>query len=112
MWVDLVAAWLLVAGAAGLVLLGLWGLTDHSAAGANINLLLFNPVPWIAWLPAARRGVAALLVAGTAIALALALIPGGQYSLDVAALAAPLNLGCAIALWRGARMREAAGAQG
>jgi hypothetical protein len=96
----LVLSWGLLAATAGLLLAGLWGLTDHAAAAANANILLLNPLFLFA-LTAHGRRVAALLVAvTTAVAGLLALAPGGQYNLDVLALAAPLNLACASFLWR------------
>jgi len=36
--------WVLVSFFGGLVLLGLWTLTDHASAWRNENLLLFNPL--------------------------------------------------------------------
>jgi hypothetical protein len=54
------SVFLLAAGFVGLVLLGLWLLTDHRSAWGNANLLLFNPLAWLL-LPSlwrARRGVA------------------------------------------------------
>jgi hypothetical protein len=39
-----VAVWSPVAGLAGLVLAGLWGLTDHVMAYSNENLLQLNPL--------------------------------------------------------------------
>ncbi len=43
----LASLWLLLAGLAGLLMLGLWTLTEHESAWANANLLLFNPLAWL-----------------------------------------------------------------
>jgi len=79
--------WLVVAGLAGVLMLGLWTLTTHHSAWANANLLLFNPLAF-ALLPAlwrSLRGTATArwmdgllviqLLAGL-LALALHLLPG------------------------------------
>nr|NIP19207.1 DUF4105 domain-containing protein [Xanthomonadales bacterium]NIX13993.1 DUF4105 domain-containing protein [Xanthomonadales bacterium] len=98
---GLLLAWALLAGTAGCVLAGLWGLTDHHAAGSNVNLLLFLPLALLAPLRAPKKVVAVLMLAATVTAAMLALVPGGQYNLDVLAFAAPLNLVCSALLWRG-----------
>lgn len=41
------SAWLVLAGLAGVLMLGLWTLTAHQAAWANANLLLFSPLAWL-----------------------------------------------------------------
>ncbi len=51
---TLATTWLILAGLAGLLMLGLWFLTAHQAAWANANLLLFNPLAWLL-IPAAWR---------------------------------------------------------
>lgn len=65
--------YLVVAGLAGLLLLGLWTLTSHHAAWANANLLLFNPLAWLllraVWR--ARRGVALSRFANAVLLLQL-----------------------------------------
>ena len=81
------SAYLLAAGLVGVLLLGLWTLTDHHAAWANANLLLFNPAALLL-LPTLwrnRRGFAASrfidgilllqLLAGM-VAVVLHLLPG------------------------------------
>jgi hypothetical protein len=96
--VGLARAWLLTAALLGLVLLSLWGLTDHRVVGPNANLLLFNPLfllvlkgkPIRALLPLVAVGGAAALVQGWPI--------GWQYNLDVVALVLPLNLVAALVL--------------
>jgi hypothetical protein len=83
----LAITWLALAGAAGLLMLGLWLFTSHHSAWANANLLLFNPLAF-ALIPAIWRSVRgattarwvdglliAQLVVGL-IAIALHLLPG------------------------------------
>ncbi|MEO7067454.1 MAG: DUF4105 domain-containing protein [Rhodanobacter sp.] len=83
----LASVYLVAAGLVGVLLLGLWALTDHHAAWANANLWLFNPAAFLL-LPTvwrSRRGLAASrfidivlllqLVAGM-VALLLHLLPG------------------------------------
>ncbi|HEX5305949.1 MAG TPA: DUF4105 domain-containing protein [Dyella sp.] len=84
---TLATLWLVLAGLAGLLMLGLWTLTLHRSAWANANLLLFNPVAF-ALIPAAWRAargavtarwmdalLALQLLAGL-VAIALHLLPG------------------------------------
>ncbi|NIM69754.1 MAG: DUF4105 domain-containing protein [Xanthomonadales bacterium] len=102
--------WLLVAAGAGSIMVMLWALTDHEVAGPNFNLLIFNPLSWLWFWTAARRPLAVCLALGVPLALLQALAPGGQYNLDVVALAGPPGLASAAWLWRhGAR---AAGGRG
>jgi len=108
----LAGAWSLVAGFAGLVLAGLWGLTDHVMAYHNENLLQLNPLVLLV-LPGVagalrRRGTArlasaaALAAAGlSALGLLLKLLPGfDQVNGPVIALALPAQLGIAAAVRR------------
>jgi hypothetical protein len=108
----LVGGWAVVAGLAGLVLAGLWGLTDHVAAYRNENLLQLNPLVLLV-LPgivgAMRRtgsarlaSRAALLVAGLSVlGLLLKLLPWfDQVNGPVIALALPTQIGMAAALRR------------
>ncbi|MGD8384832.1 MAG: DUF4105 domain-containing protein [Lysobacterales bacterium] len=90
-------AWLLIAGSGGLVLAGLWLLTDHEVARMNANLLFLNPLLLLALVPAGRRLGAVLLAGGVAVGAVLLLLPVHQYNADVAALLAPVNL--AVAAW-------------
>jgi hypothetical protein len=99
-WLQgLCGAWILLAVNAGIVLAGLWLLTDHAVARPNANLLLFNPLVLLAFIPFLRKVGAALLAGGTAIAWVLLLYPGHQYNLDVLALATPINLAVAAHFW-------------
>ena len=83
----LATTWLTLAGAAGLLMLGLWLFTTHHSAWANANLLLFNPLAFAlipaVWRRLHHRPVArwmdSVLIAqliGGLIAIALHLLPG------------------------------------
>ena len=106
--------WSLLAGIAGCVLAFLWFFTDHQAAHANQSLFLLSPfsLPLAAMLPrlAVRRGVVgrwtralALMVGALALAgLLWRLLPLAQQAIpEILALALPLQLGIAVAVWRG-----------
>jgi hypothetical protein len=78
---------LLLAGMAGLIMLGLWTLTAHHSAWANANLLLFSPLAFLLLrsLWHARRGliparfanaVLAVQLIAVLAALAIHLLPG------------------------------------
>jgi hypothetical protein len=78
---------LILAGISGLLMLGLWTLTEHHSAWANANLLLFNPLAFLLiralWrsrrhLAASRLADATLMLQLIAvlIALLLHLLPG------------------------------------
>jgi uncharacterized protein DUF4105 len=105
--------WILVMGAAGIVLAGLWGLTDHSAAYNNENVLqadlLVLPLLWfvprlVFGYPSARKPaliVAAMAAGLSLLGLMLKLLP--QFYQDngaVIALALPAHAGVAAAIWR------------
>jgi hypothetical protein len=108
----LAGGWALLAGLAGLVMAGLWGLTDHVMAGCNENLLQMNPLALLV-LPGVvgwrTRGRAAKL-AGRAVVvvavlsvlgLALKVLPGlDQVNGPVIALALPAQVGIAAGLRR------------
>lgn len=109
----LAVAWLLFAGVAGLVLLGLWGVTDHAIAYRNLNLLQLSPLalPLVVLVPAlafgkrwARRGAVrlALVVAALSVlGLLLEVFPWlHQANGEIIALALPVNLAVAWAAWR------------
>lgn len=88
-------AWLLIGATGGWTLAYLWFFTDHTVAGFNANLLLFNPLVLLGLMPALNRFGALLLAGGVAISFLLLLIPQHQYNLDVLALLAPINLAVA-----------------
>jgi hypothetical protein len=111
-FLALAGGWAALAGLAGLVLAGLWGLTDHVMAYRNENLLLLDPLTLllVPILFAAvrgqqkdRRGVRlAVTVAGLSLlGLGLRFLPGfHQVNGPIVALALPANLGIAAALVR------------
>lgn len=99
----------LACGLAGLVLLALWGFTDHRAAFGNENPLLFNPLclALLAAVPAMWRGraahpalrhIARFVLACAALALFLRFLPFRvQNNGDFIALLAPIHAALA---WR------------
>jgi hypothetical protein len=84
----------------------LWTLTDHQVAGPNANLLLLSPLFLIGLWPPGRWFALVLISMGLVISLALALWPGGQYTLDVLAFTAPLNTACVLWLWQQEQLRK------
>jgi len=107
----LVIAWLLLAGLLGSVLLALWTLTTHYAAWNNANLLLFNPLAFAllaaAWRSGGHRdagrfarGLSALQLIATGVALALHLLPGAQQNQPWLLCAIPVWLAIAAGFWR------------
>ncbi|MFT5138696.1 MAG: hypothetical protein ACI9CB_000321 [Rhodothermales bacterium] len=95
-----VLTWLTISASGGMVLAGLWGFTDHTVAGPNTNLLLLNPLFVLGLWPRLRKFSAQLLLGGLGLVAIEALVPGGQYNLDMLAFFAPINVCCAIYLWR------------
>ena len=119
---TLAVVWVLLSGVGGLVLAGLWGLTDHVAAYYNENLLQFDPLilPLLWLVPfslrkglAAARYAALLALAVAALSLLglmLKLLPGFyQVNGSVIALALPAHAGLAAGLARRARISRAPG---
>jgi uncharacterized protein DUF4105 len=111
--------WVLLTAVAGVVLGGLWGLTDHAAAYNNENVLqadlLALPLVWL--LPRLVLGsgsagkaafIIAALVAGISLlGLLLKLLPQfHQVNGAVIALALPAHLGIAAGIWRLARSQD------
>ena len=92
---GLCGAWILVCTTSGLVLAGLWVFTDHEVASMNANLLLFNPLVMLAWVPVLHRLGAIIFAGGVGLALLLLLLPSHQYNLDALALLGPVNLAVA-----------------
>ncbi len=111
-FLGLAGGWALLAGTAGLILAGLWGLTDHVMAACNENLLQMNPLSLalLPMLPGAvraddsRPGASRLATAIAVLAaagLGLHLLPWfHQVNGPVIALALPAQLGLAAALRR------------
>jgi hypothetical protein len=100
--------WCLFAGMGGLILLGLWLLTDHAIAYRNENLLQLSPLalPLALFLPALAYGarwaarpvlwLSAGVAALSLLGLVLQLLPGVDQGNGTAiALALPLNLALA-----------------
>lgn len=100
---GLCQAWVLISATIGLILAALWLFTDHEVAGANANLLLFNPLVILALVPVLRRVGAVVMAGGVAVAYILLLLPEHQYNLDVLALLTPINLAVAAFLMRKTR---------
>ena len=104
--------WLLFAGTGGLILLGLWMVTDHEIAYRNENLFQLSPLalPLVLLIPAlgygarwAGRWAARLAFAAAALSLlgfVLQILPWfDQGNGDLIALALPVNLAIAWAAW-------------
>ncbi len=107
----LAAGWALLAGLSGVVLAGLWGLTDHAMAACNENLLQMNPLSLalLPLLPGALRGSKSSAVTGLSVGIALLSLAGlvlqllpwfQQVNGPVIALAVPAHVGVAAALRR------------
>jgi hypothetical protein len=105
--------WLLASGIGGVVLAALWGLTNHTAAYRNENVLqaslLALPLLWLVTRMVfgspgsarAARMLAALIVILALVGLLLKLFPGFQQDNEsVIALALPAHLGLAAGIWR------------
>ena len=116
--------WSLIAGIAGVILAFLWLFTDHQAAHANHNLFLLSPLslPLVVSLPrhAARpRRISRLATVVAVAAGGLALLGllwkflplPQQVNPEIMALALPLQLGIAVAMWRGAQMASTPAAE-
>jgi hypothetical protein len=98
--------WLLLSGLAGVIVAGLWGLTDHSAAFQNENALQANllalPLLWFVTRlvfdsKTARRSavlLAVIIAALSLLGLMLKLLPAfQQVNGPIIALALPVHLG-------------------
>ncbi|MEP6730755.1 MAG: DUF4105 domain-containing protein [bacterium] len=103
------AAWSLLSGVIGVILLLAWLATRHVFWAYNENVLLLSPISLLlaVLIPAALlsgkaeravRMLAALVAAFGLIALPLAFIPGGQASSAIVALLLPVNIALAWAL--------------
>jgi len=101
----LAIAWWLICGLIGLMLAGLWGLSDHWAAWRNENLLLLNPLclllPLAWWRsPRSARCLATLIAAAALSSLIVRTLPGWyQSNLAYIALAVPVHLALATLTW-------------
>jgi hypothetical protein len=105
--------WSLASGVAGVILAGLWGLTDHAAAYHNENLLQADVLSLLLiwWLtrhvlgtPTRARGamvVAAVIATVSVLGLLLKLFPQFyQVNGQLIALALPAHAGIAAAVYR------------
>lgn len=103
--------WYLILGLGGIILLGLWGFTDHWVTYQNENVLQFNllALPLVVLFPMALRkgGNRARVALRTAVLVALLSFAGlvlkilpmfYQVNLEIIALIVPVNLGLAAAL--------------
>jgi hypothetical protein len=114
-WAFLLIAWIwcLVSGVAGLVLAGLWGLTDHAAAYNNENVLQADLLSllliWFVTRLAFGRHtharaaliLAALIAAISLLGFALKILPQFyQTNGEVIALALPAHLGVLAGIYR------------
>jgi hypothetical protein len=106
------ALWLLFAGTGGLILTGLWTMTDHAIAYRNENLLQLSPLalPLVLLVPALGYGAhwAGLWASRLAITVAVLSLLGfvlqvlpwfNQANGYAIALALPINLAVAWAAW-------------
>jgi hypothetical protein len=111
--------WLLISGIAGVVVTGLWGLTDHAAAYRNENMVQANVLALPLLWPVTRlvfgsdsAGRPAVLLALTIVALSvlgLLLKPLPQlYQVNggIIALALPAHVGLAAGIWRLSRCQK------
>ncbi len=72
----LAVAFSLICGLAGLIMLGLWGFTEHQSAWRNENLLIFSPLCLLmtrAWWRSARPGMR-MSAFSRSLAMAIAVI--------------------------------------
>jgi len=94
----LVQGWLLLSGLTGVILVFLWFFTDHTAAGQNLNLLVFNPLWWLVLYWKRHKIAGLVLLVASMLALSMTLLPPQQYTLDVLAAFLPLNIVSGISL--------------
>ncbi|MES2177266.1 MAG: DUF4105 domain-containing protein [Gemmatimonadota bacterium] len=103
------AVWSLINGVLGVILLVVWLATLHVFWKGNENVLILTPMslPLVILIPAAllrnqaeraARMVASIIVAMSAVALVLAIAPGGQENRAIVALVVPVHLALAWAL--------------
>ena len=100
--------WLLFAGTAGVMLLGLWAFTNHQIAWRNENLLQLSPlalplvllVPCVAygarWAARGAWGLSAAVASLSVLGFVMQVLPGlDQRNAHVIGLALPVNLALA-----------------
>jgi hypothetical protein len=99
------ALWLLFAGTAGVLLVGLWAFTNHQIAYRNENLLQLSPLalPLVLLVPCLAYGarwaarpawlLAAAVAALSVLGFVMQIIPGlDQRNAQIIAVALPINL--------------------
>ena len=107
----LVLLWCGIAGLGGFIMAFAWVFTDHLAAYGNENLLQTNPlllalVPLMLFVLFGRFrnfacGLALFIAALSVVGLLMQVLPiFDQVNADVIAMALPINLGLALALYR------------
>jgi Domain of unknown function (DUF4105) len=102
----LAVVWWLICGLNGLVLAGLWGLTDHWGAWHNENLLLLDPLclvlPAVWWrAPRIARSLATLIAGAALLTPIIRTLPGlHQSNLAFIALTVPVHVALAVVAWR------------
>jgi hypothetical protein len=102
------ALWLLFAGTAGVLLVGLWAFTNHQIAYRNENLLQLSPLalPLVLLIPCVAYGarwaarpawlLSAAVAALSVVGLVIQVLPGlDQRNAQIIALALPINLALA-----------------
>jgi hypothetical protein len=102
------ALWLLFAGTAGVMLIGLWAFTNHQIAYRNENLLQLSPLalPLVLLVPCVAYGarwaarpawlLAAAVAALSVLGFVMQLLPGlDQRNAQIITLALPINLALA-----------------
>ena len=105
------ALWLLFAGTAGVMLIGLWAFTNHQIAYRNENLLQLSPLalPLVLLVPCVAYGarwaarpawvLAAAVAALSVVGFVIQALPGlDQRNAQIIALAMPINLALAWAV--------------
>jgi hypothetical protein len=113
------AAWSLLCGLIGVILLLAWTATRHIFWAWNENLLLLSPLSLllVVLLPmtllrgrgtSATRAIALAVVVLSLVGLALALLPGGQENRAIVALFLPVHLAVAWSVLRPAVVARSA----
>lgn len=108
-----ISLWAVLSGLCGVLIVYLWGFTEHWAVGWNENLFFLNPIalPLAVLVPLAAGGRAAVarwaarlslaLVVLSALGVTLQMVPGfDQVNGEIIAVALPLNLATAWATSR------------
>jgi hypothetical protein len=118
-FVIVVWVWLLVSGTAGLVVAGLWGLTDHAAAYRNENILQANLLALALLWPVSRLVFGSNAAVRPAVFLSVTLVALSLLGLlikplpelyqvngGIIALALPAHAGVAAGIWQLSRNQK------